>query len=237
MYFLGREWILICSCPIHRIRRKQKNPKRVFLFLFKEKVGCLFSDAHKVVRPKKMFRLCICDEFGMRALAKPAVTLKTTTLWREIKLRTTRRNILWIYRTRKVRTWTEYKENIDTTRRLHSVLDNAIDKYRDRRMRTGLFYLARNYHFTYTVRSRLYGESDSKFLIDLWRKKRLESKTRDTDQGVCSDSTTGTSSGHGSNLSGTNFCSVATRTLELVGVTHVFCLLLVILLAWAIVYL
>ena len=131
------------------------------MFLFHKKVGCLFSGTHNIIRPNNVVRLCIRDEFGVRALAKPAVTLKSTTLRREIKLRTTRRNIMWIYSVHKVHTWTEYNENEEIFA-LHRVLNNAIEKYRDHRMRAGLFYLAKDFDdCTFTVRSHLYGESDS----------------------------------------------------------------------------
>ncbi|CAM0903971.1 unnamed protein product [Alopecurus aequalis] len=217
-----------------RIRRHQKNTQRTFLFLCKQKAGCLFSGTHNITRPKKMLRLCIRDEFGIRALAKPAVTLKSTTLRREIKLRTIRRNILWIYRTHNVHTWAEYKENTKILRALHRVINRAIEKYMDRRKQAGLFYLTKDDDFTYAIRSHLYGESNSQFLRDLWRRKKLERKMRETDQRVCN---VPTSNAHGSSdLSSTNFGSIATRTMKLIGRTHVFCLLLVIFLAWAIVY-
>ena len=56
--------------------KQSKNPRRRFLFLFKEKVGSLVHGEDKVIGPKKMFRLCLLDEFGMRTMAKPTVILK-----------------------------------------------------------------------------------------------------------------------------------------------------------------
>ena len=84
--------------------KQSKNPRRRFLFLFKQKVGSLVHREDKFIGPKKMFRLCLLDEFGMRTMAKPTVILKSTSLRREIKLRTEKRKIVWAYRVYQVRT-------------------------------------------------------------------------------------------------------------------------------------
>ncbi|KAF7107647.1 hypothetical protein CFC21_108247 [Triticum aestivum] len=168
--------------------KQSKNPRRRFLFLFKQKVGSLVHGEDKVIGPKKMFRLCILDEFGMRTMAKPMVILKSTSLRREIKLRTEKRKIVWAYRVYQVRTWEAFKRNVETIGRLTRTLNNAIRTYGSRRLQAGLFYLAINWNprFTYTVRSHIYG--DNEFLRDLWRKKRLERKMRQTKMELCNTS-------------------------------------------------
>ncbi|XBI56896.1 hypothetical protein VPH35_038407 [Triticum aestivum] len=219
------------SCP-HGIKQT-KNPRKISLFLIKQKVGSLVYQKHKLIRPKKLFRLCIHDEFGTRALSKPAVILRATTLHHEIKLRTARRNILWIYRVHKVRTWTSYKENIEVINRLHHIFDHAIRRYTEHRLEAGLFYLVRDMDgFTHTVRSHLYSGTGSEFLRDLWRKKRLERKMRQTNKEVCNCS----ASAQISNLCDRKLSSIVTKTLKLCSMRHIFCLLLVIFLAFLIVY-
>ncbi|XBJ02933.1 hypothetical protein VPH35_022203 [Triticum aestivum] len=158
--------------------KQSKNPRRRFLFLFKEKVGSLVHGEDKVIGPKKMFRLCLLDEFGMRTMAKPTVILKNQHHY----------DIVWAYRVYQVSTWEAFKRNVETIRRLTRTLNNAIRTYGSRRLQAGLFYLAINWNprFTYTVRSHIYG--DNEFLRDLWRKKRLELKMRQTKQELCNSS-------------------------------------------------
>jgi hypothetical protein len=200
-----------------------------FLFHSKEKVGYQVSAGkHKAIgrKPKKMFRLCIHDEYGARALAKPAIMLKSTTLSHEIELRIQRRALLWIYEevVPKIRRWTAFKENEETMEQLHITMDSEIRKYRNRRLQAGLFYVnAHMYDFKFRVRSYLYGESDSEFLADLWRKKRLERKMRQTNHEI-------SASVNESDLSRRNLKST-------LGKRHTFGLLLVTSLALAIVYL
>jgi hypothetical protein len=79
------------------------------------------------------------------------------------------------------------------------------------------------YDFKFRVRSYLYGESDNEFLADLWRKKRLERKMRQTNHEI-------SASVNESDLSRRNLKST-------LGKRHTFGLLLVTSLALAIVYL
>jgi hypothetical protein len=137
-----------------------------FLFLLKEKVGHQVLGKHKAIgrKPKKMFRLCIHDEYGTRALAKPAIMLKSTALSHEIKLRIQRRALLWIYEevVPNIRTWAAFEENDETMEQLHTTMDNAIEKYAHRRLQVGLFYVIPNLHnIKCRVRSYLYNESGS----------------------------------------------------------------------------
>jgi hypothetical protein len=143
-----------------------------FAFLLKEKVGHQVSSKYEAIRPKKTFMLCIHDEYGTKALANPAVILKSTTLQREIKLRRERRKLLWLYRVHNMRTWAAFEENAKTMAQLHLTMDNAIDKYTNRRLQAGLFYVMADTHdFTFTVRSHLYG--DNELFADQWRKEDI----------------------------------------------------------------
>uniref|UniRef100_A0A8I6XFA0 Uncharacterized protein n=1 Tax=Hordeum vulgare subsp. vulgare TaxID=112509 RepID=A0A8I6XFA0_HORVV len=214
-------------------RMKQpKNPRRRFLFLFKQKVGSLVHGEDKVIGPKKMFRLCILDEFGMRTMAKPTVILKSTSLYRELKLRTEKRKIVWVYRVYQVRTWEAFRRNVKTIGRLTDTFNSAIRMYGSRRLQAGLFYLAINWNprFTYTVRSHIYG--DNEFLRDLWTKKRLERKMRQTNQELCDSS----ASTQRCDLCDRNLSAIFVGTLKLCRMRHIYCLLLVIFLAFIIVF-
>lgn len=174
-----------------------------------------------------MFRLCIRDEFGLRTLAKPKVILKSTALRREIKLRTEKRKIQWAYHVFKVPTWDAFRENIDTIRRLTRILNSTLTRYGKRRLQAGLFYLPidRN-RFEFKVRSHLYDGNE--FLKDLWRKKRLEHKMRQTNQEAACNS---------SERCDGNLSAIVVGTLKLCSMKHLLCLLLVIFLAFMIVYL
>ena len=139
---------------------------------------------------------------------------------------------MWAYRVYQVSTWEAFKRNVETIRRLTRTLNNAIRTYGSRRLQAGLFYLAINWNprFTYTVRSHIYG--DNEFLRDLWRKKRMEGKMRQTNQELC-DSYASTQR---SDLCDGNLSAIVAGTLKLCSMRHIFCLLLVILLSFIIVY-
>jgi hypothetical protein len=201
----------------------------MFLFTFKQKVGFLLYGKEKVIgRPKKMFKICICDEYGMRTLAKPRVIVKSTTLWHEKKLRNFRWKHAWFIRMLDVTSWVAYKENIGTIERLSDTLDNAVSKYREARLQAGLFYLVpETRRKRFLVSSYLYGDKNSNFLKDLSRKKRLEHDIKETTQETSAPET---------DLSNINGVSVVAGTLRLCDIRHLFCLLLVLSLAWAIIY-
>jgi hypothetical protein len=231
-----------------------------FLFLFKAKVRYQVSSRkHKAIGPKKIFRLYIHDEYGTkaccqrkkcdaracrqqnkhdtRASARPAVKdpLKSTALWRETRLRTQRRALLWIYHfgAPGILTWAAFTRNAETMARLHLTMDDAINRYARRRLQAGLFYVIPDKHdFTHSVRSHLYG--DSEFLTDLWRKKRLERKMRRENHEICN---TSVSVRESSDLSRSNIKSTVVAVSKLYGKRHAFGLLLVTSLAFAIVYL
>ncbi|KAI5014408.1 hypothetical protein ZWY2020_055798 [Hordeum vulgare] len=202
-------------CEFKAQMKQPKNPRRRFLFLFKQKVGSLVHGEDKVIGPKKMFRLCILDEFGMRTMAKP-----------------TKRKIVWVYRVYQVRTWEAFRRNVKTIGRLTDTFNSAIRMYGSRRLQAGLFYLAINWNprFTYTVRSHIYG--DNEFLRDLWTKKRLERKMRQTNHELCDSS----ASTHRCDLCDRNLSAIFVGTLKLCRMRHIYCLLLVIFLAFIIVY-
>ncbi|XBI93164.1 hypothetical protein VPH35_030072 [Triticum aestivum] len=213
-------------------RMKQPKNLRKFFFLFKQKVESLVHGEDKVFGPKKMLRLCILDEFGMRTMAKPTVILKSTSLRHEIKLHTEKWKIMWAYRVYQVRTWGAFRRNVETIGRLTHLLNSAIRTDGKRRLHAGLFYLTAKWNprFTYTVRSHLYG--DNEFFKDLWRKKRMERKMRQTNQELC-DSYASTQR---SDLCDGNLSAIVVGTLKFCSMRHIFCLLLVTFLAFIIVY-
>ncbi|XBJ02937.1 hypothetical protein VPH35_022207 [Triticum aestivum] len=130
-----------------RIKRQPKISMKAFLFILKQKVGSLvFGKDHKVIRPKKTFRLCLCNE-RWRIFA-----------WIEV----------W-----SINSWPDFIENYGTIEKLSCIVNHAIAKYRERRFEIGLFYLVPDrQHLTFIVSSYLYG--DGEFLKVLWTKKRLE---------------------------------------------------------------
>ena len=129
----------------------------------------------------------------------------------------------------KIRKWSAFKKNADTMAQLHLTLDNAIEKYADRRVQARLFYVIPDLHdFTFTVRSHLYG--DSEFLRDLWQKRMIERKTNHE---MCN----GSLIVEESNLSDRSPPSILVATIKLCTMRHTFGLLLVTSLAFAIVYL
>ncbi|XBI56897.1 hypothetical protein VPH35_038408 [Triticum aestivum] len=194
-----------------RIIRQPKIPTKTFLFIFKQKVGSLlFGKDHKIIRPKKMFRLCIRDEYGTRALAKPAAVLKSTALRHEIELCTGRWRLITMVKLGKINSWPVNMESGEIIKNLSCTIDGTIIKYRERRFEAGLFYLVSNKYLTLTVRSYLY------------EKKALERTMREKKQQLCEDR---------------NLSSVAVKTLRLFDMRHVFYLLLLFSLALMIVYL
>jgi hypothetical protein len=201
----------------------------MFLFIFKQRVRSLVFRKDKVIgRPKKMVRICIRDEYGTRTLAKPRVILKSTTLWHEKELRSERWRLSWMIRVSEVTSSVAYSENIGTIKRLSCTVNNALNKYRDSRLQAGLFYLVpEKEHMTFRVSSYLYGDKNSNFLKDLSRKKRLEHDIKETTQETSAPET---------DLSNINGVSVVAGTLRLCDIRHLFCLLLVLSLAWAIIY-
>ncbi|KAM3387976.1 hypothetical protein ACQJBY_010654 [Aegilops geniculata] len=215
-----------------RIKRQPKIPMKKFLFIVKQQVGSLvYGKDHKVMRPKKTFRLCIRDEYGMRALAKPAAVLKSTALRHEIELCTGRWRLITMVNLGKINSWPVYMESGEIIISLSRTIDSAIIKYRERRFEAGLFYLVPNKNLTFTVRSYLYGDGD--FLRDLRKKKRLEHTMREKKQHLreCFANVCESDISEGRNLS-----SVVFRTLRLCGMRHVSYLLLLISLAFMIVY-
>jgi hypothetical protein len=201
----------------------------MFLFIFKQKVGSLVRDKDKIIgKPKKMFRICVRDEYGTRTLAKPRVILKPTALLHEIELRSWRWRIGRVIRVHDANSWVAFNENIGTLERLVCTVNNALSKYRERRFQAGLFYLVpENKHLTFIVSSYLYGDRNSNFLKYLSRKKKLDHEMKETTQEAIAP---------GTDLSDINHVSVVARTLRLCDMRHLFCLLLVFFLAWAIVY-
>jgi hypothetical protein len=205
---------------------------KTFFFIFNQKVGSIFIRKTKVIKPRKMFRLCVRDEFGTRTLDKPALVLKSTALRHEIQLRTGRWKVSYMNIMHRVYSW--WTDNTGTIRRLSSTIDNALRKYRERRFEAGLFYLdGHRKNMTYTVRSHLYGNSE--FLRDLWRKKRLERiMIKHNKDEFCNSS----ASVREFYLSeDTGLSSIVVGTLRLCGMRHVFYLFLLIAVALAIVYL
>jgi hypothetical protein len=209
---------------------KRLNPLKMSLFIFKQKVGSLVFGKGKVIirQPKKMFRLCTRDEYGTRTLAKPRVILKSTALWHEKELRTERwRHALGIS-TYDATSWAAYQENIETIDRLADTLDNALTKYKERRLQAGLFYFVPDSeNVTFLACSYLHGGRNSNFLKHLWRKKRLEHEMKVTTKETIA---------LGTDLSDINRVSVVAGTLRLCDMRHLFCMLLVLSLALAIVY-
>jgi hypothetical protein len=145
----------------------------MFLFIFKQKVGSLVRDKDKIIgKPNKMFRICVRDEYGTRTLAKPRVILKPTALLHEIELRSWRWRIGRVIRVHDANSWVAFNENIGTLERLVCTVNNALSKYRERRLQAGLFYLVpENKHLTFIVSSYLYGDRNSNFLKYLSRKR------------------------------------------------------------------
>jgi hypothetical protein len=205
---------------------------KMFFFIFKQKVGSIAFKKNVVIGPKMMFRLCIRDEFGTRTLDKPALVLKSTALQREIELRTARWRLTRKYSfLHKGCSW--WTDNTGTIARLCATINDALRKYRARRLEAGLFYLDGHLKTaTFTTTSHMYG--DSEFLRDLWRKKRLERATRNN-QELCNTSASvhELDRSQDTDLSS----SIVVGTLKLCGMMHVLYLLLVISLALAIVYL
>ncbi|KAF7017176.1 unnamed protein product [Triticum aestivum] len=217
-----------------RTKCQPKNSTKMFLFVFKQKVGSLvFGKDHKVSRPKKMFRLCIRDEYGMRALAKPTVVLKSTALYHEIQLREGRWRLVTFIDDHMIHTWPIYREKYGPIGKASCTINNALRKYSERRLEAGLFYLVRDKkrYLSFTTRSHLYGDE---FLKGLWRKKRLERTMQKHNQELltCSASVSETNIPEDRNL-----FSILITTLRVCGMRHVFYMLLVISLALAIVYL
>jgi hypothetical protein len=225
---IERFWSLIFNVDVI-LRIKHPNPRKMFLFIFKQKVGSLVCGKNNLIgRPKKMCRLCICDEYGTRTLGKPRVILKPTTLWHEIELRTGRWRIGWLIGEHDVSSWVAFSENIETLERLACTVNDALSKYRERRLQAGLFYLVQeNKHMTFIVSSYLYGDKNSNFLKYLRRKKRLEHEMKETTQETTAPR---------ADLSDINRVSVVAGILRLCDMRHLFYLLLVFSLAWAIVY-
>jgi hypothetical protein len=133
-----------------------------------------------------MFRLCIRDEYGTRILDKPSLVLKSTALRHEIELRTARWRLTRKYSfLHKGCSW--WTDNTGTLARLCATINDALRKYRARRLEAGLFYLdGHRKTATFTTTSHMYG--DSEFLRDLWRKKRSERATRRNNQELCNTS-------------------------------------------------
>jgi hypothetical protein len=206
---------------------------KMFFFIFKQKVGSIAFKKNVVIGPKMMFRLCIRDEFGTRTLDKPALVLKSTALQREIELRTARWRLTRKYSfLHKGCSW--WTDNTGTIARLCATINDALRKYRARRLEAGLFYLdGHRKTATFTTTSHMYG--DSEFLRDLWRKKRSEHATRRNNQELCNTSASvhELDRSQDTDLSS----SIVVGTLKLCGMMHVLYLLLVISLALAIVYL
>ncbi|XBJ02938.1 hypothetical protein VPH35_022208 [Triticum aestivum] len=145
-----------------RIIRQPKIPTKMFLFIFKQKVGSLlFGKDHKIIRLKKMLFLC------------------TGRWW-----------LITMVKLGKINSWPVYMESDEIIKNLPCTIDDAIIKYRERRFeaglfysvpnKSGLFYLVPNKCLTFTVKNYLYG--DSEFLRDLRRKKTLERTMRERKQ-------------------------------------------------------
>jgi hypothetical protein len=203
---------------------------KTFFFIFKRRV---VIKKNKAIGPKKMFRLCIRDEYGTRILDKPSLVLKSPALRHEIELRTARWRLTRKYSfLHKGCSW--WTDNTGTLARLCATINDALRKYRARRLEAGLFYLdGHRKTATFTTTSHMYG--DSEFLRDLWRKKRSEHATRRNNQELCNTSASvhELDRSQDTDLSS----SIVVGTLKLCGMMHVLYLLLVISLALAIVYL
>ncbi|KAM3368388.1 hypothetical protein ACQJBY_016746 [Aegilops geniculata] len=217
-----------------RIKRQPKIPTKTFLFIVKQQVGSLvYGKDHRVIKPKKTFRLCVRDEYGMRALAKPVAVLKSTALRHELELCNERWRInAWIH-VWSINSWPVYIKKYGIIGKLSCTIKRAIAKYRERRFETGLFYFVPDEkHLTFTVSSYLYG--DGEFLKVLWRKKRLERSMREKKPEL-HECSTRVSKSYVSEYRNISF--IAVRTLRLCGMGYLFYLVLVISLALAIVYL
>lgn len=128
--------------------------------------------------PKKKFRFCVRDEYGTKALAEQ-VMVKSTSLWREIELRTETRMITaFFYHGCGLRTWPAYRQNIPIFNKLHAALNNILRRYKSRRVEIGLFYLQSNMKcFQFTVWSPL--DNNNEFLKKLRKIKAHECNMRE----------------------------------------------------------
>uniref|UniRef100_A0A0D9ZMQ7 Uncharacterized protein n=1 Tax=Oryza glumipatula TaxID=40148 RepID=A0A0D9ZMQ7_9ORYZ len=128
--------------------------------------------------PTKKFRFCVRDEYGTKALAEQ-VMVKSTSLWRELELRTESRMILsfFYYQFKDILTWPAFMQNVHMFNKLHATLNDILKMYKSRRDDIGLFYLAPTMRsLQYTVRSPLYDNNE--FRKRLRRNKVHECKNR-----------------------------------------------------------
>ncbi|KAF7020454.1 hypothetical protein CFC21_033548 [Triticum aestivum] len=128
--------------------------------------------------PRKSFRLCRSDEYGTFPFVDRRLQLRTTSLYRETYKRILFRSALQDYNERVrdgMLTWEAYEEHRLTIDSSMQTIRHSIQRYKERRLQRGLFYLANKVGGNgLTNRTHLYHMP----LKEALRKHRQEDKRR-----------------------------------------------------------
>ena len=128
--------------------------------------------------PRKSFRLCRSDEYGTFPFVDRRLQLRTTSLYRETYKRILFRSALQDYNERVrdgMLTWEAYEEHRLTIDSSMQTIRHSIQRYKERRLQRGLFYLANKIGGNgLTNRTHLYHMP----LKEALRKHRQEDKRR-----------------------------------------------------------